>query len=72
MDLKILMLTFKEVLIASGINSNINVTMKNLMEKTSYLIYGGGKHSRVVISVLEKNGIEVVGLFDADNNTKIN
>ena len=40
------------------------------MEKTSYLIYGGGKHSRVVISVLEKNGIEVVGLFDADNNTK--
>ena len=28
LDLKILMLTFKEVLIASGINSNINVTMK--------------------------------------------
>ena len=68
LDLKILMLTFKEVLIASGINSNINVTMKNLMEKTSYLIYGGGKHSRVVISVLEKNGIEVVQNFDADNN----
>ena len=28
LDLKILMLTFKEVLKASGINSNINVTMK--------------------------------------------
>ena len=40
------------------------------MEKTSYLIYGGGSHSRVVISILEKKDIQVAGIFDSENNIK--
>ena len=42
------------------------------MEKTDYLIYGGGTHSRVVISILEKMGIQIAGIFDTNNRlTKI-
>ena len=40
------------------------------MEKTSYLIYGGGSHSRVVISILEKMDIQVVGIFDTNDRLK--
>ena len=29
------------------------------MEKTNYLIYGGGSHSRVIISILEKMGVQI-------------
>ena len=71
LDLKILILTFKYVFKAEGINSNINVTMENLMEKTSYLIYGGGAHSRVIISILEKMDIKIAGIFDIKNHVKL-
>ena len=40
------------------------------MEKTSYLIYGGGSHSRVVISILEKMDIQISGIFDTDKKIK--
>ena len=40
------------------------------MEKTNYLIYGGGTHSRVVISILEKMGIQIAGIFDINNRLK--
>ena len=40
------------------------------MEKINYLIYGGGTHSRVVISILEKMGIKVAGIFDINNKIK--
>jgi len=40
------------------------------MEKTDYLIYGGGRHSRVVISILEKMGIQIAGIFDTNNSLK--
>jgi sugar O-acyltransferase (sialic acid O-acetyltransferase NeuD family) len=40
------------------------------MEKTDYLIYGGGSHSRVVISILEKMGIQIAGIFDTNNRLK--
>lgn len=40
------------------------------MEKTSYLVYGGGSHSRVVISILEKMDLQVAGIFDTDNKIK--
>ena len=40
------------------------------MEKTNYLIYGGGSHSRVIISILEKMGVQVVGIFDSNNKIK--
>ena len=40
------------------------------MEKTNYLIYGGGGHSRVVISILEKLGINIIGIFDNNSNLK--
>ncbi len=36
------------------------------MEKTDYLIYGGGAHSRVVISILEKMGAQIAGIFDVN------
>ena len=44
---------------------------KNLMGKTSYLIYGGGAHSRVIISILEKIDIKIAGIFDIKNHVKI-
>ena len=37
------------------------------MGKTDYLIYGGGTHSRVVISILEKMEIQIAGFFDINN-----
>ena len=40
------------------------------MEKTDYLIYGGGTHSRVLISILEKMGIKIAGIFDTNNRLK--
>ena len=40
------------------------------MEKTSYLIYGGGAHSRVIISILEKMDIKIAGIFDTKNHVK--
>ena len=40
------------------------------MEKTSYIIYGGGSHSRVVISILEKMNIQISGIFDTDKKIK--
>ena len=40
------------------------------MEKINYLIYGGGTHSRVVISILEKMGIKVAGIFDINKKIK--
>ena len=40
------------------------------MGKTDYLIYGGGSHSRVVISILEKIGIQIAGIFDTNNRLK--
>ena len=39
------------------------------MEKTDYLIYGGGSHSRVIISILEKIGTQIVGIFDTNNSS---
>ena len=40
------------------------------MERTKYLIYGGGTHSRVVISILEKMGTQIAGIFDINNIPK--
>ena len=54
LDLKILILTFKNVFKAEGINSNINVTMEKFNGKTSYLIYGGGAHSELLFLFLRK------------------
>tara|TARA_B100000925_G_scaffold284038_1_gene258558 strand:+ start:864 stop:1484 length:621 start_codon:yes stop_codon:yes gene_type:complete len=41
------------------------------MEKTKFLIYGGGGgHSRVIISILEKQRKEIVGFFDTNSKLK--
>ena len=36
------------------------------MVKTEYLIYGGGTHCRVIISILKKLGIHIGGIFDTN------
>lgn len=40
------------------------------MVKTEYLIYGGGTHCRVIISILEKMGIPIGGIFDINSSLK--
>ena len=43
---------------------------KSLMGKTKFLICGGGGHSRVIISILKKQGSEVIGFFDTSSDSK--
>ena len=40
------------------------------MVKTEYLIYGGGTHCRVIISILQKMEIPIGGIFDINSPLK--
>ena len=43
---------------------------KSLMDKTKFLIFGGGGHSRVIVSILEKLDKEILGFFDRNSKSK--
>ena len=42
------------------------------MGKTKFLIYGGGGHSRVIISILKKQDKEILGFFDRNSKLEDN
>ena len=44
--------------------------MEKFNDKTKFLIFGGGGHSRVIVSILEKLDKEILGFFDRNSKSK--